>query len=394
LSFCAKGEEEKHPEQIVVVVIIIIMDRPLQHRLLFQPEPLPLPAPSAFQLLDDSTEGAEEEEEEEDFLDYPETTSDDDEQEEEEEEEEERMVETMAATAALRRRQDQPSATTKPNYSRGRWTTEEHERFLHGLALYGKNWRPIASYVQTRTIVQVRTHAQKYFVMLRRAASDRGVKKKRTTLTKIGATYHVTTTPCRLPTSAAAGEDKGEGEQRVVQQSNKKTPVAAAPSQIAAAPSPVAAAPLGPAAERKRKVPAAAEVHQQVEEEKEKEVDSSSEPFWLSYKTAVASTRTTTIAAAISAPKRMIVWPSKGDHHDDNQIVVPIVAAVTTAGSGDATTPPTTASSSRTRGSLEYVDLMKANCSIFHALPSADQEVFVRNFAHFLVRGFRVDHDG
>lgn len=45
----------------------------------------------------------------------------------------------------------------------GRWTHEEHERFLQGLEMYGKKWTKVAEVVRTRTTVQVRSHAQKYF---------------------------------------------------------------------------------------------------------------------------------------------------------------------------------------------------------------------------------------
>lgn len=44
----------------------------------------------------------------------------------------------------------------------GRWTKKEHELFLEGLKLYGKSWKKISSLVVTRTLVQIRTHAQKY----------------------------------------------------------------------------------------------------------------------------------------------------------------------------------------------------------------------------------------
>ena len=46
----------------------------------------------------------------------------------------------------------------------GRWTREEHQLFLKGLELYGKGWKKIASHIKTRTVVQTRTHAQKYFL--------------------------------------------------------------------------------------------------------------------------------------------------------------------------------------------------------------------------------------
>jgi SHAQKYF class myb-like DNA-binding protein len=48
----------------------------------------------------------------------------------------------------------------------GRWTSEEHTLFLQGLQLYNKQWKQIAELVKTRTVVQIRTHAQKYFQKL------------------------------------------------------------------------------------------------------------------------------------------------------------------------------------------------------------------------------------
>jgi SHAQKYF class myb-like DNA-binding protein len=42
----------------------------------------------------------------------------------------------------------------------GRWTRQEHEIFQEALKKYGKEWKNIANMVKTRTIIQVRTHAQ------------------------------------------------------------------------------------------------------------------------------------------------------------------------------------------------------------------------------------------
>ena len=54
----------------------------------------------------------------------------------------------------------------------GRWTKQEHEAFLAGLKLYGKEWKKVAAKVKTRTVVQTRTHAQKYFQKLQKAAES------------------------------------------------------------------------------------------------------------------------------------------------------------------------------------------------------------------------------
>ena len=47
----------------------------------------------------------------------------------------------------------------------GRWTKEEHDRFLKGLEEHGREWKKVAGVVGTRTVMQVRTHAQKYFTL-------------------------------------------------------------------------------------------------------------------------------------------------------------------------------------------------------------------------------------
>ena len=51
----------------------------------------------------------------------------------------------------------------------GRWTREEHHLFVKGLELHGKGWKRIAEMIKTRTVVQIRTHAQKYFLKLSKA---------------------------------------------------------------------------------------------------------------------------------------------------------------------------------------------------------------------------------
>jgi len=58
---------------------------------------------------------------------------------------------------------------TKKKYSNnfisneGRWSEEEHEKFLEGIVKYGKNWKKVKTLIGTRTITQVISHAQKFF---------------------------------------------------------------------------------------------------------------------------------------------------------------------------------------------------------------------------------------
>jgi SHAQKYF class myb-like DNA-binding protein len=61
----------------------------------------------------------------------------------------------------------------------GRWTKEEHEAFLQGLKMYGKEWKKVAAKVRTRTVVQTRTHAQKYFQKLQKSIQDNVSNKRR-----------------------------------------------------------------------------------------------------------------------------------------------------------------------------------------------------------------------
>ena len=49
----------------------------------------------------------------------------------------------------------------------GRWTDEEHTLFLEALESFPyRAWKKIATRIETRTVVQIRTHAQKYYQKL------------------------------------------------------------------------------------------------------------------------------------------------------------------------------------------------------------------------------------
>lgn len=50
----------------------------------------------------------------------------------------------------------------------GRWTTEEHDRVMKALDLYGNEWSEVEKYVGTRTSHQIRSHLQKHFLKQRK----------------------------------------------------------------------------------------------------------------------------------------------------------------------------------------------------------------------------------
>mmetsp|Transcript_31290 Transcript_31290/g.71584 ORF Transcript_31290/g.71584 Transcript_31290/m.71584 type:complete len:229 (-) Transcript_31290:2984-3670(-) len=84
---------------------------------------------------------------------------------------------TMATVAKATPRTSSTSSGARTgsgsqNENTGRWTAEEHRLFLKGLEEHGKGWKKIASLIKSRTVVQIRTHAQKYFQKLAKARQN------------------------------------------------------------------------------------------------------------------------------------------------------------------------------------------------------------------------------
>lgn len=49
----------------------------------------------------------------------------------------------------------------------GRWSFDEHIKFIEALVKYGKNWKDVQKYVGTRSTAQARSHAQKFLLKLK-----------------------------------------------------------------------------------------------------------------------------------------------------------------------------------------------------------------------------------
>jgi len=55
------------------------------------------------------------------------------------------------------------------------WTEEEHQKFLEALGKFGRDWKNIEAYVGTKTLIQIRSHAQKHFEKLERKGNSSAI---------------------------------------------------------------------------------------------------------------------------------------------------------------------------------------------------------------------------
>ncbi|KAG1700203.1 hypothetical protein DVH05_012011 [Phytophthora capsici] len=104
----------------------------------------------------------------------------------------------------------------------GRWTADEHERFLEGFRIHGHKWKRVQQVVRTRSVTQVRTHAQKYLLKVAKLKAE----KKQS-----GKTADMATLAAENPSASTAAESvdgsntaPSTPEHGTVQDSPRKTP--------------------------------------------------------------------------------------------------------------------------------------------------------------------------
>ena len=56
----------------------------------------------------------------------------------------------------------------------GRWTEEEHKKFIEGILEYGNEWKKVQQIIKTRSSTQARSHAQKFFLRVKKIIKNNG----------------------------------------------------------------------------------------------------------------------------------------------------------------------------------------------------------------------------
>ncbi|KAJ4843887.1 hypothetical protein Tsubulata_024365 [Turnera subulata] len=63
--------------------------------------------------------------------------------------------------------------------SRESWTDQEHDKFLEALQLFDRDWKKIEAFVGSKTVIQIRSHAQKYFLKVQKNGAGEHVPPPR-----------------------------------------------------------------------------------------------------------------------------------------------------------------------------------------------------------------------
>eukprot|EP00802_Teleaulax_amphioxeia_P012656 Tamp_12699.p1 GENE.Tamp_12699~~Tamp_12699.p1 ORF type:complete len:392 (+),score=63.17 Tamp_12699:36-1178(+) len=107
---------------------------------------------------------------------------------------------------------DTAASSDKEDAPRRYWLQEEHDRFLDALQKHGpKAMKAISEHVATRTPVQVRTHAQKYFQRLARISTSESAKRRSGAASSSETQTHASSSDTHTDDTRSHLEEGGEG---------------------------------------------------------------------------------------------------------------------------------------------------------------------------------------
>lgn len=83
---------------------------------------------------------------------------------------------TATAAVSTTSSEEDPSKKVRKPYtitkSRESWTEPEHDKFLEALQLFDRDWKKIEAFVGSKTVIQIRSHAQKYFLKVQKNGTN------------------------------------------------------------------------------------------------------------------------------------------------------------------------------------------------------------------------------
>lgn len=75
----------------------------------------------------------------------------------------------------LNRNYEAENLNNESQFHTGRWTEEEHQKFIDGILQYGNEWKKVQQVIRTRSSTQARSHAQKFFLRIKKIIQNNNV---------------------------------------------------------------------------------------------------------------------------------------------------------------------------------------------------------------------------